>query len=65
MSFGDQGGSERGEEALERADPRPDAPDAPEDVEHDADTLRSWSGDVDRRPQEGVQLPWWRRMFGR
>jgi hypothetical protein len=41
-----------------------------EGVEHDASTLREWSGDVeDRRPdapgaQEGAQRPWWRRMLG-
>ena len=42
-----------------------------EGVEHDAGTLREWTGDVeDRRrsdageAQEGAQRPWWRRMFG-
>jgi hypothetical protein len=36
-----------------------------EGVEHDASTLREWSGDVDRRPQEGARRPWWRRVFRR
>jgi hypothetical protein len=31
-----------------------------EGVEHDASTLREWSGDV-----EGTRRPWWRRVFGR
>jgi hypothetical protein len=41
-----------------------------EGVEHDASTLREWTGDVEARrsdagePQEGVQRPWWRRWFG-
>jgi hypothetical protein len=33
-------------------------------VEHDASTLREWTGDVEGRPQEGAQRSWWRRMFG-
>ncbi len=42
-----------------------------EGVEHDASTLREWTGDVEARrrsdageAQEGAQRPWWRRMFG-
>jgi hypothetical protein len=41
-----------------------------EGVEHDASTLREWTGDVEARrsdageAQEGVQRPWWRRWFG-
>jgi hypothetical protein len=42
-----------------------------EGVEHDASTLREWTGDVEARrsdageAQEGVRRPWWRRWFGR
>ncbi len=59
------------EEEPESAEPHPDAPGAQEGVEHDASTLREWTGDVEARPrpdapgaQESVQRPWWRRMFG-
>jgi hypothetical protein len=52
------------ERRQERGEPRSHAPDAQEGVEHDGDTLRSWSGDADRRHQEGVRRPWWRRVFG-
>ena len=65
-----------------RSEPRSRAPGAQEatqhqqaqrpteGVEHDASTLREWSGDVEARrrsyapaTQEGAQRPWWRRMF--
>jgi len=72
------------EAAAEGAEPRrPDAGEAQattqrqqaqrpsEGAEHDASTLREWTGDVEDRPrpdapgaQEGEQRPWWRRMFG-
>jgi hypothetical protein len=41
-----------------------------EGVEHDASTLRQWTGDVEARrsdageAQEDVERPWWRRWFG-
>jgi excisionase family DNA binding protein len=64
------------EDEPERAEPRPDRVEAQtttqhqqaqrpsEGVEHDASTLREWTGDVEGRPQEGAQRSWWRRMFG-
>jgi chromosome segregation ATPase len=67
------GASETVEEEPERAeeDPRTRAGEAQaatqhqqaqrptEGVEHDASTLREWSGDV-----EGRRRPWWRRVLG-
>ena len=51
-------------------DPQPQQAQRPtEGVEHDASTLREWTGDVEarrsdaREAQEGVQSPWWRRWF--
>ena len=41
-----------------------------EGVEHDASTLREWTGDVEARrsdageAQEGIPSAWWRGVFG-
>jgi hypothetical protein len=59
------GGTETAAPGAERVGPRTGAAQRPaEGVEHEAGTLREWSGDIDRRPQEGERRPWWRRMFG-
>jgi hypothetical protein len=57
-------------EASETATQHPQTQKRPtEGVEHEASTLREWSGDVESRPdapgaQEGAWKPWWRRVFG-
>ena len=49
----------------DRGEPHPDT------MEHSTEALKTWTSDVQARPrpdaggaQEGVQRPWWRRMFG-